>query len=200
MSGRNRADENSQTSRGSSASLYCSGCSVVGGGCGMGGGGDCQLWSRPTRHYHTLPHSVCYTLWLEVSSQSSRPLCTNAKKPRLVHKLCHKLVRHVKATLHGSWMAPSYFLRRFWSKSTGSTHFPVFFCQLWEKSFYILPAAKWLAMEALWKSILRGTCDARPRLSSTKVPSVCCVYKHCCFMSAKKQNLSGSFLMFWWNK
>lgn len=34
-------------------------------------------------------------------------------------------------------------------KPAGSTHFPVFFCQLWEKSLNILPATRTWATEGL---------------------------------------------------
>ena len=73
------------------------------------------------------------------------------EKPRPTRQrfvFCQQIGRHNSAALCGS-MALSHFLLCFWSKTTGSTHFPVFFCQLWEKSFNILPASKTLAVEAL---------------------------------------------------
>lgn len=43
-------------------------------------------------------------------------------------------------------------------KVAGSTHFPVFFCQLWEKGLNILPASERVAgpVEGLRKAILEG--------------------------------------------
>lgn len=58
----------------------------------------------------------------------------------------------IRTAQHGTLTLPVLLLLKF----AGSTHFPVFFCQLWEKSFNILPATKTRATEGLWKAILGG--------------------------------------------
>lgn len=65
------------------------------------------------------------------------------------------------ALRHGTLALPAPLL----VKVAGSTHFPVFFCQLWEKSFNILPAAESQAVERLMKSHRRG------QLQNCRVPS-----------------------------
>lgn len=65
------------------------------------------------------------------------------------------------ALRHGTLALPAPLL----VKVAGSTHFPVFFCQLWEKSLNILPAAESQAVERLMKSHRRG------QLQNCRVPS-----------------------------
>lgn len=71
---------------------------------------------------------------------------------------------------HGTLTLPVLLLVKF----AGSTHFPVFFCQLWEKTSNILPANKAQAIEGLRKAILGVKCTAsRPRNGTVNYCLLC---------------------------
>lgn len=82
---------------------------------------------------------------------------------------------------HGTLALPALLL----VKTTGSTHFPVFFCQLWEKALIsFLPPRRWP-----WKRCEKPSSRATalrcvPSLLSELLSPL---FKPCCFASPKKQ-------------
>lgn len=83
----------------------------------------------------------------------------NLEKPQLLCAMpaFHPSQQRTSAWKHGPLTLPTLLL----VKTTGSTHFPVFFCQLWEKALIsFLPPRRWL-WRPCEKPVLRATAPRR---------------------------------------